>query len=53
MNKLVEKATELGIVKGFEVSSRGLTVAHLKLVDDTLFFCDPNRSEILGYRAIL
>lgn len=31
----------------------GPVVAHLQFANDTLFFCDPNRSEVLGYRAAL
>lgn len=48
-NRLVGKARELGIVKGFEVSPNGLVVTHLQFVDDTLFFCDPSKSEVSEY----
>lgn len=53
LSRLVFKAKDLDIVKGFEVSPRGSVVTHLQFADDTLFFCDPNSSEVLGFRAVL
>lgn len=55
LNKLVEKlpARELGVVKGFEVSQNGSVVTHLQFKDGTLFFCDPSRSKVLGFQAVL
>lgn len=53
MNKLVEKARELDIVKGFKVEPDSPIMTHLQFIDDTLFLCDPARQELLGFKAIL
>lgn len=49
----MEKTKELGVVKGFEVSQNGPVITHLLFADNTLFFCDPNRLEILDFRVVL
>lgn len=53
LNRLVLKAKEVSIVKGFEVSNGGPVLTHLQFADDTIFFCDHCKEEVLGYRAIL
>lgn len=53
LNKLVEKVREMEVVKGFKLTPDGPPVTHLQFADDTLFFCEPDRQELLGYKAIL
>lgn len=53
LNKLVEQARIVGIVSGFCKLVNGSTITHLQFDDDTLFFCEPNKKEVLSYKAIL
>lgn len=39
-------------MKGFGVSPVGPVVMQLQFADDNLFFCEPCRSELLGFQAI-
>lgn len=48
LNKLVVRANELGVMRGFSVSIDGLVVAYLQFVDDSLFFCEASREDLLG-----
>lgn len=53
LNKLVEKARDLGIVRGFRAAPNGPIITHVQFLDDKLFFCEPTRKEIWGYKVIL
>lgn len=40
LNILLERAKELGLIKGAAVSHSDLKVSHLQFADDTIIFCE-------------
>jgi len=51
LSRLVNKAIDAGILKGFQITnarSESLLISHLLFADDTLFFYKPHESN-LGY----
>lgn len=38
---------------GFTLNKQGLTIMHLQFADNTLFFCEPNRRKLLGFKVVL
>jgi len=57
LNRLVnKKAIDVGFLEGFQVTNAGLEsmlISHLLFVDDTLFLCKPNESNLGYLRCIL
>ncbi|XP_059664285.1 uncharacterized protein LOC132310063 [Cornus florida] len=55
-SRLMKKATELGLLRGFRVGRDAVSqseISHLMFADDTLVLCDANVSQIRYLRCIL
>lgn len=55
LNKLLEKAKELQLLKGIIVGQQEnqIEITHLFFVDDTLIFCQPDISSLIFLRCVL
>lgn len=55
LNKLIEKARTLQLLRGIEVGNFGpkIEITHLFFADDTLMFCQPDINSLLTLRCIL
>ena len=53
LNVLIERAVQLGLVKGVEVGVDKTRVSHLQFADDTILFCDGNLEEVSNFKMIL
>ncbi|XP_028093957.1 uncharacterized protein LOC114294055 [Camellia sinensis] len=52
-NILMERAKDLGLVKGAVVGHSELKLSHLQFADDTIIFCEANWEEIIAIKRIL
>lgn len=53
LNIMLERARNLGMVKGTYVGTKGAVVPHLQFADDTIIFCNNDQQEILTIQRIL
>ncbi|XP_028112042.1 uncharacterized protein LOC114310295 [Camellia sinensis] len=53
LNSLIERAKDLGTIKGAVVGHRELKLSHLQFADDTIIFCEANWEEIMAIKRIL
>ena len=53
LNRLVDRAKELGFIKGASVGSSNFSLSHLQFADDTILFCEANVTEVTNIKRIL
>ena len=53
LNILIERAKELGLVKGASVGPTELKFSHLQFADDSIIFCEAERGELVHIKRIL
>lgn len=53
LNVLLERAKDLGLIKGATIGSASLKLSHLQFADDTILFCDAKWEEIVNVKRIL
>lgn len=53
LTRLITKAQESNLVKGFKIGRNGVLVFHLQIVDDTILFCEARDPFINDVRVIL
>ncbi|XP_028104944.1 uncharacterized protein LOC114303962 [Camellia sinensis] len=53
LNILIERAKELGLVKGASVGPTELKFSHLQFADDSIIFCEAVRGELVHIKRIL
>ena len=56
LSRILKKTEEGGFIQGFHVgpvNSTGIRVSQLLFADDTIFFCDASREQILSIRLVL
>ncbi|XP_028122567.1 uncharacterized protein LOC114319708 [Camellia sinensis] len=53
LNLLIERAKELGYLKGASVGPNGLKFSYLQFADDTVVFCEADRVELVTIKRIL
>lgn len=53
LGALLSKATELDLIKGFDVACNGEAVTHLQFADDTFLFSSSSWEEIVMLKRIL
>ena len=52
LSRLMERASEIGYVKGWRVGRDKVTVSHLQFADDTIFFLKPKRSSFKNLLSV-
>ena len=53
---LISRAEEKGFIRGFKVMGRreaGASVSHMLFADDTLFFCEDNRDQLVFWKWVV
>ena len=53
---ILKKTKEGGLLQGFHVgpvNTTGIRISHLLFADDTIFFCDASREQLLSNRLAL
>ncbi|XP_028115979.1 uncharacterized protein LOC114313761 [Camellia sinensis] len=53
LNILMERAKEVGLIKGAAIGHRELKLSHIQFADDTIIFCEANWEEIIAVKRIL
>ncbi|XP_028098761.1 uncharacterized protein LOC114298400 [Camellia sinensis] len=53
LNMLLTRAQQLGLFKGANVGSNGMSVSHLQFADDTIIFCEADLEEIFSIKRVL
>lgn len=53
LNILIERAKEMGLVKGASVGPSELKFSHLQFADDSIIFCEAEREELVHIKRIL
>ncbi|CAL5427989.1 unnamed protein product [Camellia sinensis] len=53
LNVLLERAKEMGLIKGPSVGMSDLRLSYLQFADDTLLFCEAEWAEIVNVKRIL
>lgn len=56
LSRILNKIKEGGILRGFHVgpvNTTGIHISHLLFADDTIFFCDTSREQLLSIRLTL
>lgn len=53
LNLIIQKALELSLWKGVEVSRGGLKISDLQYADDTIFFCAPKIEYLANIKRAL
>ncbi|CAL5415136.1 unnamed protein product [Camellia sinensis] len=53
LNILLERAKEVGLIRGVSVGSSELIITHLQFADDTIIFCEAEWEEVVAVKRIL
>lgn len=53
LGALLVRATDIGLVKGFEAVKNGKMISHLQFADDAILFCSANEEEVFMLKRIL
>ncbi|XP_028056846.1 uncharacterized protein LOC114260849 [Camellia sinensis] len=53
LNLLIERANELGYLRGLTIGPNDLKVSHLQFADDTVIFCEADRVKLVTIMRIL
>lgn len=53
LNILFDRAKEIGLIKGVDISNNGVIATYLQFVDDTILFCEPVWVEVVTIKRIL
>ncbi|XP_028105251.1 uncharacterized protein LOC114304280 [Camellia sinensis] len=52
LNILIERAKELGLIRGVKIGSSKVVLTHLQFADNTIFFCEVDRVEVMNVKRI-
>ena len=54
LNKILNRAVELELIKGINIGRQGATISHLQFADDTILLFAPSNKEVwMKFRRIL
>ena len=53
LNKMLQKAAQIGMIEGLSVGTRGVELIHLQFADDTLIFCEAKLQHLSVFKGIL
>lgn len=53
LSRMISKAREANLIKGFKLSASGPTITHLQIADDTLIFCPAETDQVKNVIVVL
>ncbi|GFS31963.1 hypothetical protein Acr_00g0020140 [Actinidia rufa] len=53
LNRLMDRAKELGLIKGASVGQSNFSISYLQFADDTILFCEVDVTEVTNIKRIL
>jgi len=53
MNRLLLRASSMGLFQGLQVGRQGVTITHLQFAEDTLLFCEAKEESLQNIKGLL